>query len=120
MSVHQDPTDASHVATQDAGNPHPRVADKISPAETEQEHASLDRSVHSEKRSSSLENQNQDESNAHNESDEKTSSGAPLDRVPSQAQKLGKKKIIIIMTALCVRHFFRPLPLSLPQTMLYR
>lgn len=29
-------------------------------------------------------------------------SGAPLDRVPSQAQKLGKKKIVAVMTALCV------------------
>jgi hypothetical protein len=28
--------------------------------------------------------------------------GDALDRIPSQAQKLGKKKIIIIMTALCV------------------
>lgn len=35
-------------------------------------------------------------------SDEKAGAGAPLDRVPSQAQKLGKKKIVVVMTALCV------------------
>lgn len=33
---------------------------------------------------------------------EKPPSGAPLDRVPSQAHKLGKKKILIVMSALCV------------------
>lgn len=32
-----------------------------------------------------------------------TNTGAALDRVPSQAQRLGKKKIIVIMGALCVR-----------------
>ena len=35
-------------------------------------------------------------------SEEKAGAGAPLDRVPSQAQKLGKKKIVVVMTALCV------------------
>jgi hypothetical protein len=29
--------------------------------------------------------------------------GSPLDRAPSQAAKMGKKKIIIVMGALCVR-----------------
>lgn len=33
---------------------------------------------------------------------DKAPSGAPLDRVPSQAQKLGKKKIFAVMSALCV------------------
>lgn len=28
---------------------------------------------------------------------------APLDRTPSQAARMGKKKIIAVMTALCVR-----------------
>lgn len=28
--------------------------------------------------------------------------GGPLDRVPSQAAKMGKKQIIVVMTALCV------------------
>jgi hypothetical protein len=31
-----------------------------------------------------------------------TETGNPLDRVPSQAQKLGKKKIAVVMGALCV------------------
>lgn len=34
---------------------------------------------------------------------EKQPSGAPLDRTPSQAQRMGKKKIAVVMTALCVR-----------------
>lgn len=33
---------------------------------------------------------------------EKTATGPPLDRTPSQAAKMGKKKIVIVMTALCV------------------
>lgn len=32
-------------------------------------------------------------------------SGAPLDRTPSQAQRMGMKKIIVVMGALCVRGF---------------
>lgn len=35
--------------------------------------------------------------------DEKTPGGVPLDRTPSQAARMGKKKIIAVMTALCVR-----------------
>lgn len=35
--------------------------------------------------------------------DESNGDGANLTRVPSQAQKLGKKKIFLIMSALCVR-----------------
>lgn len=34
--------------------------------------------------------------------------GDPLDRIPSQAQKLGKKKIIIIMIGLCVSNRMDP------------
>ena len=34
---------------------------------------------------------------------EKTTEGAPLDQTPSQAAKMGKNKIIVVMTALCVR-----------------
>lgn len=37
---------------------------------------------------------------------EKVATGASLGRVPSQAQKLGKKKIVVVMTALCVRTYF--------------
>jgi hypothetical protein len=33
---------------------------------------------------------------------EKTTTGPPLDRTPSQAAKMGKKKIVVVMTALCV------------------
>lgn len=35
---------------------------------------------------------------------EKQPSGATLDRTPSQAAKMGKKKIVVIMVALCVRN----------------
>ena len=34
---------------------------------------------------------------------EKKASGMPLDRSPSQAQRMGKKKIIVVMIALSVR-----------------
>lgn len=37
---------------------------------------------------------------------ERKETGASLDRVPSQAQKLGKKKIFVVMAALCVCLFF--------------
>jgi hypothetical protein len=33
----------------------------------------------------------------------KSPGGVPLDRTPSQAARMGKKKIIAVMTALCVR-----------------
>lgn len=33
---------------------------------------------------------------------EEEESGSPLDRTPSQAAKMGKKKIAVVMTALCV------------------
>lgn len=36
---------------------------------------------------------------------EQQPSGAPLDKTPSQAAKMGKKKIVVVMGALCVRHF---------------
>jgi hypothetical protein len=32
-----------------------------------------------------------------------TTEGAPLDRTPSQAAKMGKKKVAVVMAALCVR-----------------
>lgn len=35
---------------------------------------------------------------------EEKTTGAPLDRTPSQAAKMGKKKVIAVMTALCVRN----------------
>ena len=35
-----------------------------------------------------------------------TETGNPLDRVPSQAQRLGKKKIAVVMGALCVCSFW--------------
>jgi hypothetical protein len=35
---------------------------------------------------------------------ENAQSGPPLDRTPSSAQKMGKKKIALVMVALCVRN----------------
>lgn len=35
---------------------------------------------------------------------EEKTTGAPLDKTPSQAAKMGKKKIIAVMAALCVRY----------------
>jgi hypothetical protein len=47
---------------------------------------------------------NNSDHSSHEKSDGKDveKDGAPLDRTHSQAQKLGKKKILIIMPALCV------------------
>lgn len=39
---------------------------------------------------------------------ENAQSGAPLDRTPSSAQKMGNKKIILVMVALCVRNIPNP------------
>lgn len=47
--------------------------------------------------------QRDDESNPEENEVKKQPSGEPLDRTPSQAQKMGKKKIILVMGALCVR-----------------
>lgn len=47
--------------------------------------------------------QRDDEGNPEENEVEKQPSGEPLDRTPSQAQKMGKKKIILVMGALCVR-----------------
>ncbi|OXV10786.1 hypothetical protein Egran_01453 [Elaphomyces granulatus] len=44
--------------------------------------------------------------------------GDALDRIPSQAQKLGKKKIIIIMTALCLALFLAALDMTIVSTAL--
>ncbi|RAH60740.1 MFS drug transporter [Aspergillus piperis CBS 112811] len=51
-------------------------------------------------------------------SDEKAGAGAPLDRVPSQAQKLGKKKIVVVMTALCLVLFLAALDMTIVSTAL--
>ncbi|KAJ5115965.1 Efflux pump dotC [Penicillium angulare] len=49
---------------------------------------------------------------------EKNESGAPLDRTPSQAQKMGKKKIILVMTALCMALFLAALDMTIISTAL--
>ncbi|PWY92763.1 hypothetical protein BO70DRAFT_425431 [Aspergillus heteromorphus CBS 117.55] len=49
---------------------------------------------------------------------EKSPTGPPLDRVPSQAQKLGKKKIIVVMTALCLVLFLAALDMTIVSTAL--
>lgn len=48
----------------------------------------------------------------------KQPSGAPLDRTPSQAAKMGKKKIIIVMTALCLALFLAALDMTIISTAL--
>lgn len=46
---------------------------------------------------------NEDEASPESDGhDDKNATGAELNRVPSQAQKLGKKKVAIVMIALCV------------------
>ncbi|KAL2219390.1 putative transporter [Thermoascus aurantiacus ATCC 26904] len=43
---------------------------------------------------------------------------APIDRVPSQAQRMGKKKIIVIMLALCLSLFLAALDMTIVSTAL--
>ncbi|KAL4755511.1 hypothetical protein BDW72DRAFT_163959 [Aspergillus terricola var. indicus] len=47
-----------------------------------------------------------------------TETGNPLDRVPSQAQKLGKKKIAVVMGALCLVLFLAALDMTIISTAL--
>ncbi|KAJ6027201.1 uncharacterized protein N7446_004199 [Penicillium canescens] len=49
---------------------------------------------------------------------EKTATGQPLDRTPSQAAKMGKKKIVIVMTALCLVLFLAALDMTIISTAL--
>ena len=49
---------------------------------------------------------------------EKKPSGAVLDRTPSQAAKMGKKKIIVVMTALCLALFLAALDMTIISTAL--
>ncbi|OQD76796.1 hypothetical protein PENDEC_c003G04673 [Penicillium decumbens] len=49
---------------------------------------------------------------------EKKSSGTALDRTPSQAAKMGKKKIIVVMIALCLAVFLAALDMTIISTAL--
>ncbi|KAJ5549240.1 Efflux pump dotC [Penicillium frequentans] len=49
---------------------------------------------------------------------ENAQSGAPLDRTPSSAQKMGKKKIILVMVALCMALFLAALDMTIISTAL--
>ncbi|KAJ5970683.1 Major facilitator superfamily domain general substrate transporter [Penicillium vulpinum] len=49
---------------------------------------------------------------------EKTTEGVPLDRAPSQAAKMGKNKIIVVMTALCLALFLAALDMTIISTAL--
>ncbi|GAB1198961.1 hypothetical protein APSETT444_008291 [Aspergillus pseudonomiae] len=71
--------------------------DKIAPAELNPSLADTDTSNNHRQ---SSEQKHLDEANGDG-TVEKEANGASLERVPSQAQKLGKKKIIVVMAALC-------------------
>lgn len=59
---------------------------------------------HEEKRLETPEQEAEaDQPNDAENATEKSTEGAPLDHAPSQAAKMGKHKIIVVMTALCVR-----------------
>ncbi|CAG8030457.1 unnamed protein product [Penicillium nalgiovense] len=49
---------------------------------------------------------------------EKTTEGAPLDQAPSQAAKMSKNKIIVVMTALCLALFLAALDMTIISTAL--
>jgi Na+/melibiose symporter-like transporter len=63
---------------------------------------------------------NNSDHSSHEKSDGKDveKDGAPLDRTHSQAQKLGKKKILIIMPALCLVLFLAALDMTIVSTAL--
>lgn len=58
------------------------------------------------------------EKDEENDTMKKQPSGAPLDRTPSQAAKMGKKKIIVVMTALCLALFLAALDMTIISTAL--
>lgn len=61
--------------------------------------------LHEEKRIDTPEQEAEaDQPNDAENATEKSTEGAPLDHAPSQAAKMGKNKIIVVMTALCVRN----------------
>ncbi|OGM43879.1 putative MFS drug transporter [Aspergillus bombycis] len=88
--------------------------DKIAPAELNPSLADTDTS--NNHRQSSAE-KHPDESNGDGTL-EKVATGASLGRVPSQAQKLGKKKIVVVMAALCLVLFLAALDMTIISTAL--
>ncbi|KAA8645956.1 hypothetical protein EYZ11_011197 [Aspergillus tanneri] len=104
MSGRQDPSSGTR-GSQETGT---------SPVEAES--SSVRISGLSEKHTPSPEHPTSDESKNHDGPGENVPSGEPLDRVPSQADKLGKKKIIIVMTALCLVLFLAALDMTIVST----
>jgi hypothetical protein len=97
MTAHQTPNDGQNqLKSYEPNNGQIVTGDKIAPVELD---SNSDTSNHPRQLS---EEQHPVESNGDG-AVEKVATGASLGRVPSQAQKLGKKKIIVVMTALCVR-----------------
>lgn len=82
------PVMSDKISRSEADSPEKSIT--MSPPSVEDDHSPTDGSDHHQ-------GENFDENGL-----EKAATGAPLDRTQSQAQKLGKKKILIIMPALCV------------------
>ncbi|PIG84754.1 MFS drug transporter [Aspergillus arachidicola] len=90
------------------------TGDKIASAELDPSLADTDTSNHHRQ---SSEEKHADESNGDGTM-EKVATGASLGRVPSQAQKLGKKKIVVVMAALCLVLFLAALDMTIISTAL--
>ncbi|KAE8134198.1 major facilitator superfamily domain-containing protein [Aspergillus pseudotamarii] len=90
------------------------TGDKIAPVELDPSLADTDTSNHHRQ---SSEERHPDESNGDGTM-EKVATGASLGRVPSQAQKLGKKKIVVVMAALCLVLFLAALDMTIISTAL--
>lgn len=91
---HNDASSSDSVAAQILSEKPP--VEPVSPQEQEQEQ---EQEQHQHERDVTPTSEGNDNENVI----EKKESGLPLDRTPSQAAKMGKKKIAVVMTALCVR-----------------
>ncbi|EAW09446.1 MDR family MFS transporter [Aspergillus clavatus NRRL 1] len=98
------PVMSDKISRSEADSPEKSIT--MSPPSVEDDHSPTDGSDHHQ-------GENFDENGL-----EKAATGAPLDRTQSQAQKLGKKKILIIMPALCLVLFLAALDMTIVSTAL--
>ncbi|KAL4926949.1 major facilitator superfamily-domain-containing protein [Aspergillus undulatus] len=81
-------------------------------------HPDVDKESDGIRHSLSSETENQDQKLAEDGAAQDTAPENPLDRVPSQAQKLGKKNIAVVMGALCLVLFLAALDMTIISTAL--
>jgi hypothetical protein len=86
------------------------MSDKISRSEEDNSEKSATMTLPSIEDNQLPVNSSDDPSGEKSDGKDVENDGAPLEQTHSQAQKLGKKKILIIMPALCVCFLYRYLP----------